>query len=74
MEVGEICRVVLLVSRLVGDQPASEFVTALYRELKAGKTIAQASRVARTEARNAGDASWLAYTVYAHPQLRVDFA
>jgi CHAT domain-containing protein len=57
----------------VGDQPASSFVSALYRELKADKTIAQAVRVARAEARAAGDGSWLAYAIYAHPKLRVRF-
>ena len=57
----------------VGDQPASTFVAALYEELKKGRTIAQASGAARAAAKDAGEGSWLAYTVYAHPNLKVQF-
>jgi CHAT domain len=57
----------------VGDRPASDFVIALYRALKDGKTMAQASAMARCAARDAGEGTWLAYTVYAHPHLLVLF-
>jgi len=57
----------------VGDEPASTFVTELYRELLKGKSIAQASQVARAASRGAAEGSWLAYAVYAHPNLRVRF-
>jgi hypothetical protein len=58
----------------VGDEPASDFVIALYRALKDGKTMAQASAIARRAARDAGEGSWLAYAVYAHPHLKVAFS
>lgn len=51
----------------VGDQPAFTFVEEFYRCLLAGKTVAAATSAAREAARQAGDATWLAYTVYAHP-------
>jgi len=51
----------------IGDQPARIFTEAFYRGLLNGGTVAEAVIAARTEARNAGDTSWLAYTVYAHP-------
>lgn len=55
----------------VGDQPATGFVTALYDQLAAGATITDATLTARRAARAAGDTSWLAYTVYAHPDARL---
>ena len=51
----------------VGDKPAREFVAAFYSALDAGHTIARATLAGRRAAREAGDISWLAYTVYAHP-------
>ena len=57
----------------VGDDPASGFVAELYAQLKAGKTMAQATRAARKVAGQAGEGTWLAYTVYAHPHLRLKF-
>lgn len=56
----------------VGDEPARDFVRAFYAGLRAKKTIAEATVDARREARKSGDTSWLAYTVYAHPDARVD--
>lgn len=56
----------------VGDEPARDFVRAFYAGLRAGKTIAKATIDARREARKSGDTSWLAYTVYAHPDARVE--
>ncbi len=55
----------------VGDQPAREFVAAFYSALDAGHTITRATLAGRTAAREAGDISWLAYTVYAHPDARL---
>lgn len=57
----------------VGDQSASVFVAELYRALRGGATMAQAARTARARARDAGDGTWLAYAIYAHPHLRVHF-
>lgn len=56
----------------VGDEPARDFVRAFYAGLRANKTIAEATIDARREARKSGDTSWLAYTVYAHPDARVE--
>lgn len=57
----------------VGDFAASSFVHELYRQLKDGRTMAQAVRAGRAKARDEGEGTWLAYTVYAHPHLRVRF-
>ncbi|GAB2963044.1 DUF7379 domain-containing protein [Saccharothrix stipae] len=51
----------------VGDQPAKDFATALYRELLAGNTLADATSKARAAARAAGNATWAAYVVYGNP-------
>jgi CHAT domain-containing protein len=56
----------------VGDSPARTFTERLYSELLGGQTLAQASIAAREAARQAGDATWLAYVVYGHPHLRVE--
>ncbi|WP_306534706.1 CHAT domain-containing protein [Geobacter sp.] len=57
----------------VGDEPARAFTQAFYDSLRGGKTITEATIWARKKAREAGDATWLAYVVYAHPHatLRV---
>ena len=59
----------------VGDQPASVFAAAFYKacQVPGGCTIGHAVVVAREAARAAGDATWLAYAVYAHPHCRVEF-
>lgn len=51
----------------VGDQPSRTFVEKLYDELLAGTPMALATARARQEARRLGDATWLAYVVYARP-------
>jgi CHAT domain-containing protein len=58
----------------VGDSPARVFVEALYETLLEGEPMAAAVRAAREQARAAGDATWLAYTVYAHPGARLFLA
>ena len=51
----------------VGDAPARTFTETWYRELLNGKTVTEATIAARQAAADASDATWLAYTVYAHP-------
>jgi hypothetical protein len=55
----------------VSDVRALDFSRALYMELLAGRTIAEAVRQARLAARRDGDPSWLAYSLYAHPNARL---
>nr|MCU0627025.1 CHAT domain-containing protein [Gemmatimonadaceae bacterium] len=55
----------------VGDQLASTFVEAFYASLAGGRSVAEATRDARTAARDAGDATWLAYAVYGEPTARI---
>jgi hypothetical protein len=55
----------------VGDEPARSFVETFYARLDAGATIANATIEAREAARTSGDLTWLAYTVYAHPDARL---
>ena len=55
----------------VGDYPAATFTTEFYEQLKQGCTIAEATVSARETARAAGDATWLAYVVYAHPDAKL---
>jgi triacylglycerol esterase/lipase EstA (alpha/beta hydrolase family) len=58
----------------IGDRPATEFVTAFYSGLLDGKTVGEAAVAARERARTAGDATWLAYVVYARPDARLNTA
>lgn len=51
----------------VGDQPARTFTETWYQQLLDGNTMTDATIAARQAAADAGDATWLAYTVYAHP-------
>jgi CHAT domain-containing protein len=55
----------------VGDQPARTFTEAWYTALLGGDNLAQATIRAREAARQAGDATWLAYVVYGHPHARL---
>lgn len=56
----------------VGDTPARVFTETLYRQLLAGSTVAEAAVAAREQARIDGDATWLAYAVYAHPHATLE--
>lgn len=51
----------------VGDAPARVFTETFYTQLLAAKQVSEAAVVAREQARADGDATWLAYVVYAHP-------
>jgi len=55
----------------VGDAPAADFAIAFYNALKFGETASTAATAGRAAARKAGDATWLAYAVYAHPAARL---
>lgn len=55
----------------VGDAPASTFIQALYEELLHEQPISAAATEARRQARLAGDGTWLAYAVYAHPRAHL---
>jgi hypothetical protein len=52
--------------------PAATFITSLYDQLLAGATLAEATAASREQARLHGDSTWLAYTVYGHPQARLE--
>jgi hypothetical protein len=53
---------------------AVAFTQAFYPLLLKGESLAGAVRTARLSARQAGDPSWLCYTLYGHPEARVDVA
>ncbi len=55
----------------VGDEPAFDFGKELYDQLIRGASISEAAIAAREAARRAGDATWLAYVLYAHPHARL---
>lgn len=59
----------------VTDQAAQRFAELFYEELLKGSTVAEAVRQSREAIRQAGDPTWLAYSVYSHPNamlIRVD--
>jgi CHAT domain-containing protein len=55
----------------VTDGPAKEFARVFYEELLTGQPAAEALRRARLAARREGDPTWLAYSLYAHPNATV---
>jgi len=55
----------------VGDTPARQFTEELYTRLLAGDTLAEATIAARKKSRDAGEGTWLAYTVYGNPHARL---
>lgn len=55
----------------VGDSSALNFATSFYDSLFSGETVATATQQARMAARRSGDPTYLAYSVYGHPNARV---
>lgn len=59
----------------VTDEPAWIFAHTFYEQIAAGHTLGQAVQAARAQTRQHApdDTTWLAYSVYAHPNARVVF-
>ncbi|MGB4802941.1 MAG: CHAT domain-containing protein, partial [Anaerolineae bacterium] len=55
----------------VTDRQAAHFAVTFYERLFAGDAVADAVRQARLAARQVGDPTWLAYSVYAQPNARL---
>lgn len=55
----------------LSDESAVRFMAEFYERLLAGEYLARATFAARQKARMAGDACWLGYTVYGHPNARL---
>ncbi|MCB9154333.1 MAG: CHAT domain-containing protein, partial [Caldilineae bacterium] len=56
----------------VTDKQALDFATTFYGQLLAGRTVAEAVQAARLAVRTPGNPAWLAYSVYAHPNARLE--
>lgn len=56
---------------IVNDGAALKFSKAMYQSLLSGQTVAEAVRQGRLAARREGDPTWLAYSLYAHPNARI---
>ena len=57
----------------VTDRQALAFAQSFYRHLLGNAPVAHAVYEARRAAFAAGDPTWLAYSVYAHPQARASY-
>ena len=57
----------------VGDRSARTFTEKFYTALLDGSTLSESTIQARETARRSGDATWLAYAVYGHPYMRIQF-
>jgi hypothetical protein len=55
----------------VGDKPARHFTEGFYGALIEGKRLSEAALIGREAAKKAGEATWLAYVVYGHPEALV---
>jgi CHAT domain-containing protein len=55
----------------VDDKLAYKFALVFYQELFKGKTIAEATREARLSIKIDHDSTWLAYSVYGHPNAKI---
>ena len=55
----------------VRDDLALAFSATFYDTLLGGKTVAEAMQAGRQAAKEEGNPTWLAYSVYAHPNARV---
>ncbi|MEK9285575.1 MULTISPECIES: CHAT domain-containing protein [unclassified Bradyrhizobium] len=51
----------------VGDSTALIFAKKFYESLLGGQTLVEATRAARNASKDAGELSWLSYTVYGDP-------
>ncbi|MCB0079100.1 MAG: CHAT domain-containing protein [Anaerolineales bacterium] len=56
---------------VANDACACQFSLAFYEAMLAGQTLAEATRAARRAAKRAGEPTWLAYSVYGHPNARL---
>jgi hypothetical protein len=75
----EYCRVGGMIAPLwaVTDDPAMQFAQAFYDySMVPGYTLGQAMRQARLKVRkaNSSDPTWLAYSLYAHPNARLKWS
>ncbi|MGF6743933.1 DUF7379 domain-containing protein [Paraburkholderia atlantica] len=70
----EFCKASILVAPMwsVQDGTASLFARTFYEKMVQGVTLVQAMRHARRVAKQAGDPTWLAYSVWGHPLARVE--
>jgi hypothetical protein len=57
----------------VSYEIAFRFVQELYIELSSGTTLGEAVRKARDACKQSGDPSWLAYQLYGHPNVTINF-
>lgn len=57
---------------VVNDEPAQIFAELFYTALGSGHSVAEACRYARRGARTTGDLTWLAYSLYAHPNAIIE--
>lgn len=55
----------------VDDKSALLFITTFYNCLKKKDTVAEAVRKSREAAKKAGDLTWMAYSLYAHPNAKL---
>jgi CHAT domain-containing protein len=55
----------------VSDAVALTFTEELYKQLKEGVPLGEAVRRSRISCKKFGDPSWLAYQLYAHPDMNV---
>lgn len=57
----------------INDEIALDFSKELYTNIVNGKSIGEATRLARCKCKRNGDSSWLAYQVYAEPNACLKF-
>jgi hypothetical protein len=56
---------------IVSDCHALKFAEIFYGKLFEGSTVSEAVKEARLSAKSTGDPTWMAYSVYAHPNARI---
>lgn len=57
----------------ITDEAALNFTKELYNQLLNGVSLGEAVTASRLKCRKIGDASWLAYELYGHPNMKVTF-